>query len=795
MHGTAQIAAQMLKEARRIIAEAVCAHLAYSQPDSATDFRSATPLGRIEQAENVVHVLAACLSFASPSLWCDYVRWISSLPKTVSPLRCDFSGFLNALIEVVEFKFPTDVSRFVETWIRETSNLVQEDASLEAPLTTSNRNEQLQREYLGLLLAANRNDALRVVLDAVNAGIAIESIYLDVIQPTQRELGLLWQAGKISVAQEHYCTAATQFVMAQLHPYFVTTTASERTLVATCVGDELHEVGLRIVADLFEMNGWNTIYLGANTTPDSIAETIASNGAHALAVSITMTQHLFELADVISVVRAHQACDRVKVLVGGYPFNVDPFLWRRLDVDASATDAKLAIRVVNQLVGLETKAFKNANGSIVPISADEHTSRLQCDTHDDLSRLNNNLITLQRKLSKTNAKLASLSKTNEERAEALQRADRRKNEFLAMLAHELRGPLAPMELAVSLLQMDTLEATIAHEAKETMKRQLQHMKHLINDLLDAARIVHGKIALKKETLELASVVHRAVEIVRPLIDEKQQTLELDLTDEAIKLEGDEIRLAQVFANLLTNASKYTKKHGTIRLSTNRVRDEAVVEVRDNGIGIEPELLPDVFAPFSQEQRSKQYAMGGLGLGLSLVRKLVELHGGCVNVASEGADRGSTFSVSLPTLEPKQLQAPDEFDDLVESGEDPPERSVLIVEDVAGIARMTAIIFEKLGHAPMVAYDGATAIKMYKESRPDIVILDLTLPDMSGLDLIRAIRRLDQDNSTLIVALTGHSDDAHRRLAQESGCDEYLVKPADLRELKQLSIHAKLMRER
>ncbi len=789
----AHISAQMLREGRRALAEIVCSRLGFTESDQQMQPRSALSTHSVDQAETQIHILAACLEFSSPALLDDYVRWISNLPKAVSPIQYDISSFLEELIRIVETQFPSDVTSVVKTFIDRAIDSLRDEPTEGAALSSgSHPHKSLQRDYLAFLLATRRNDALEIVLQAVGLGVDIESIYLHVIQPTQQELGRLWETGKISVAQEHYCTAATQFVMSQLQPYFFRDHSSGKTLVATCVGDELHEVGLRIVADLFEVSGWNSVYLGANVPAESIAQSIIANGAQVLAISTTMTQHLFKLADVVSVVRANPGCENVKVVVGGYPFNVDPFLWKRVGADAHAIDAKAAIQVANQLAGSESQAPENRPQRSISQSIEENIPMVFGESDDDLSRLNNSLITVQRKLTKANVELAALNKANQEKADSLEQAGRRKDEFLAMLAHELRGPLAPMELAVALLQMDDLRPSIVAEARETMKRQLHQMSHLISDLLDASRIAHGKIELKKETLDLAAVIHRAVEIVHPLIQDKAQELTLDIPAAPIKLIGDEIRLAQIFANLLTNASKYTDREGSIWLSIRRVRDQVVVKIRDNGVGIEADLLPNLFIAFTQEQRSRQYSMGGLGLGLSLVKQLVELHEGTVKAESEGAGRGSLFSVTLPSLEEQEDVQNIELNETQEAEMDQPSRRVLIVEDSAGIARMTAILFKKLGHLPEIALDGGTAIKKYKELQPEIVLLDLMLPDMSGLEVTQEIRRLDLNNATLIVVLTGHGDDEHRQLAKESGCDEYLVKPVDVRDLKELATHPKLM---
>ncbi|MCA9114561.1 MAG: response regulator [Planctomycetaceae bacterium] len=798
----AHISAQMLRDGRRTIAERLISRLEASAssgeavsenaPFGKLSATSADRSWRIEQLETHLQTLAACIRFRSPALLGDYTKWMRSQSRNVYPGGEGFLRFLSTLTRFFRDQFPTDVSTVIESHVETAIRIVDAEPTGDSPPAASHPDEDLQRDYLAALLGTRRREALQLIVGAVEAGTAIESIYLDVLQPAQVELGRLWQTGRINVAQEHYCTAATQFVMSQIQPYFLTDQAAGNTLVATCVGDELHEVGLRILADLFEIRGWNTIYLGANAPAESIAQAIVANSARVLAISTTMTRHLFGVEEVIRLVRSFPGCEHVQLMVGGYPFLIDPYLWKRVGADATATDAREAIRVASQLAESGSRKERAAAIPAVQPPADS-PPRKEPETDNDLSRLNNSLITLQRELNKANVQLAALNRANEEKAEALQLADRRKDEFLSMLAHELRGPLAPMELAVSLLQMDDLDPSIVAQARDTMKRQLRQMSHLISDLLDASRIVHGKIELQLETLDLAEVIQRAIEIAHPLIQDRDQELTVDLSASPIHLRGDEIRLTQVFANLLTNASKYTHPGGSLWLTTRRMRDTAVIEVRDNGVGIDAELLPYVFSSFTQSQRSKQLSMGGLGLGLSLVSQLTELHQGTVAAESEGEDRGSIFTVTLPALESLEESirplATDSGPMFAEPGT---ARRVLIVEDSAGIARITAVLFEQLGHVPDIAHDGATAIQKFAESVPEIIVLDLELPDMSGLEVTRQIRQLDQENRALIVALTGHDDDRHRRLAEEHGCDVYLVKPVDVRSLQELTTHAKLM---
>ena len=790
MKSISHLAAQLLRDGRRTIAEEICALIDSSSSKSLTVAHSTLRTRLTRQVESDIHVLAACIEFSSQLMLEDYFTWVANLPESVSPKGYDVAGVLRQLNKIVDQRFPSEAARVVTDQIAIAADSLEKQQVEEHAEEVNDELRQLRREYLDSLLGKRRDDALRLIIRAIDDGTEIETIYLEVIQPTQEKLGRLWQAGKINVAQEHYCTAATQFVMSQLQPYFISSKSDARTLVATCVGDELHEVGLRILTDLFELSGWNTIYLGSNVPPESIAETLVCSQAEILAVSTTMAQHLFGLADVVSAVRSQPDCRDVKIMVGGYPFNVDPFLWKRVGADADASDGKDAIQVANRLVkqnpvqDVATTTTQSVLDASIPDAASGSV--------DDVSRMNNNLITLHRKLHKAHVDLAGLNKANEEKAIALKRADRRKDEFLAMLAHELRGPLAPMGLALTLLERDDADASMVEEARKTLRRQLHQLTHLVNDLLDASRIAHDKIELKKKTLDLANVIDRSIEIVNPLIIEKSQQLKLELSDLPIVIFGDEIRLAQIFSNLLTNASKYTSEHGTIWLTTKQIGDEVFVEVRDDGIGIDPDLLPDVFSAFAQEQRSRQYSLGGLGLGLSLVKQLVERHDGIVTAESDGVDQGSCFTVKLPAIESTEIGDSSSSVGVEEPDEPIPSRRVLVVEDTAGIARMTAILLEKLGHLPAIALDGSTAIEKYKEIRPEIVVLDLTLPDISGLEVTKEIRRIDMNDETLIVALTGHSDQKTRRLAKQSGCDEFLVKPIDIRDLKKLATHPKLM---
>lgn len=373
--------------------------------------------------------------------------------------------------------------------------------------------------------------------------------------------------------------------------------------------------------------------------------------------------------------------------------------------------------------------------------------------------------------------------------EALREADRRKDEFLAMLAHELRNPLAPVRTAATLLGMEGLDAESTGEARDILIKQVDHLARLVDDLLDVSRIVQGKIDLRKEPVQLANVVARAVEVSRPLIRERGHEFTVSLPVEPVWLEADPVRLSQVVSNLLNNAAKYTPRGGHVRLSAAREADAdgVAIHVHDTGAGIAPELLPHVFDLFVQGDSSIDRAHGGLGIGLTLVKNLVELHDGSVLVRSAGVGRGSEFTVHLPTIVP--TTAPDQRP-FVPAMVRP--LRVLVIEDNIGSAKILARMLEKFwGHEVQIAYDGATAIDVASAFRPDLVLCDIGLPHMSGYDVARRLRALAEASGALLVALTGYGAEADRRRSTEAGFDEHLVKPAGVETLQRLFSHPKL----
>jgi PAS domain S-box-containing protein len=368
--------------------------------------------------------------------------------------------------------------------------------------------------------------------------------------------------------------------------------------------------------------------------------------------------------------------------------------------------------------------------------------------------------------------------------QALREADHRKDEFLAMLAHELRNPLTPIVNALGVIGLrggDRHQAAVW--ANDLLERQVGHLVRLVDDLLDVSRITRGVITLRKETVDLAPIVNQSVELVRPLIQARRHELTVVLPAETVRVEADPTRLVQIVANLLSNAAKYTEPGGRIGLSVERQGNEMVLRVTDNGIGIAPNLLPHVFDLFVQAEPSLARSEGGLGIGLTLVRRLAEMHGGRVTAQSGGPHQGSEFVVCLPALPEACLDVP-ATGSTEESASAEPLR-VLVVDDNADAADSMVMLLRMQGHEVDAAYDGATALETARARRPQVVLLDIGLPILSGYEVARRLRGQGGADSLLLVALTGYGHEESRRQARAAGFDHFLVKPVDPAELTQL----------
>ncbi|WP_334188270.1 ATP-binding protein [Noviherbaspirillum sp.] len=377
--------------------------------------------------------------------------------------------------------------------------------------------------------------------------------------------------------------------------------------------------------------------------------------------------------------------------------------------------------------------------------------------------------------------------------EALREADQRKDEFLATLAHELRNPLAPIRQAALISKSPTATDAQKRWSHEVIDRQVQHMAILLDDLLDVSRITRGKLHLRKEHTELAAVVDAAVETARPLIDLKHHHLIIDLPPRPVHIEADRLRLAQVLANLLTNAAKYTDAGGRIRIDAAVQEGELTIRVTDNGIGIRPDALAEVFQMFTQVRPSHDRAGGGLGIGLALARALVEMHGGTITANSRGPGQGSEFTVQLPAFAAEEAASPGAVP--AAPAETMPASAaplrILVADDNRDGAQTLATFLRMEGHDVQVGFDGEEALAVFTDFRPHAVLLDIGMPKLTGDQVARRIRALPEGHDTILIAITGWGQDKDRRQALDAGFDHHLTKPVDLQKLGNLIDTAKL----
>jgi PAS domain S-box-containing protein len=358
--------------------------------------------------------------------------------------------------------------------------------------------------------------------------------------------------------------------------------------------------------------------------------------------------------------------------------------------------------------------------------------------------------------------------------EALREADRRKDEFLATMAHELRNPLAPMRNALQIIQMAGSDAAAVAQAREMLERQMRHMVRLVDDLLDVSRITRGKLDLRKQRVDLAAVVHTAVETSRPLIEAAGHHLSITLPPQPVFVDGDPVRLAQVFANLLNNAAKYTERGGKIWLTVGRQRSDVVVSVRDTGLGIPREMLGKVFELFTQVDRTLEKAQGGLGIGLTLVRRLTEMHGGSVEARSGGCGHGSEFTVRMPAI----LIVPARDEGAEEETTSSSGRRILVVDDNRDSALSLGMLLQLMGNRVRTAHDGLEAVQAAENFRPDVVLLDLGLPKLNGYEVARHIRGQPWGGDIVLIAVTGWGQEEDRRRSMAAGFNLHMVKPLE-----------------
>ena len=372
-------------------------------------------------------------------------------------------------------------------------------------------------------------------------------------------------------------------------------------------------------------------------------------------------------------------------------------------------------------------------------------------------------------------------------AEALQLADRRKDEFLAMLAHELRNPLAPIRNGLQILRIAHGDLKTVADTREMMDRQVQHLARLVDDLLDVSRITRGKVELRKEAVDMIEILARAAEIVQPALDARGQRLTVQHPGRPVWVNADVTRMTQVIGNLLSNAGKYSDDGNNIRLNLELGAAQAVVRIVDSGVGIAAEMLPKVFDLFIQADRTLDRSQGGLGVGLTLARSLVELHGGSVIAFSEGLGKGSEFVMTLPLLPDEAPRRPPLLNGSAASKQ---RHRILVVDDNVDAAESLAHLLRLFGHEVRTVHNGLNALVVAHNLKPNVALLDLGLPGIDGFELARRFRREYPDNRLLLIALTGYGQDEDRRRTADAGFDHHLVKPADLEEVQRILAEVK-----
>jgi PAS domain S-box-containing protein len=390
----------------------------------------------------------------------------------------------------------------------------------------------------------------------------------------------------------------------------------------------------------------------------------------------------------------------------------------------------------------------------------------------------------ERRARETASALAELNTALEASGKTLNEMDRRKDEFLATLAHELRNPLAPLRNGLQLLKLAKDDTALIERTRRMMELQLGHMVRLIDDLLDVSRINNDRMDLDKEVTSLSKVIRQAVETSQPILDALQHNLTIDLPAHEVVLEADVVRLTQVFANLLNNSAKYTPRGGAISIEGRHHGHEVTISITDNGIGIPKEMLPRVFDMFVQVDKSLERAQGGLGIGLSLVKRLVELHGGSVEGHSKGLGAGSKFVVRLPAAEDHAaLDALGRREPL--TGSRPVVRRILVADDNEDAAMSLALILSMLGHETRTARNGLEALEIAEQFQPEVVLLDIGMPKLNGYDTARRLRQKTDGAQLLLVALTGWGQEADRLRSTDAGFDSHLIKPVDVAQIQRL----------
>ncbi len=480
----------------------------------------------------------------------------------------------------------------------------------------------------------------------------------------------------------------------------------------------------------------------------------------------------FQSTPIIFVTGVHVSeLDRLK----GYELGAVDYVY--VPVVPEILRSKVAVLVELHCQRLE---LKRLNHSLIEANSqlDFANRTLAREKASELASLNDRLQQANTELVASNAALTQEINERRRAEQALLDANRRKDEFLAILGHELRNPLAPIRYAVEVLKrVEQPEPTLA-KMRDMIDRQAQHMTRLVDDLLDVARITRGKINLDCKSIDLCTLVKQAVETNLPAIDGRGQRIVVNVPDDPLNINGDAVRLTQVIGNLVGNASKFTPDGGRIEVTVGAEEGIATIAVRDTGIGIADEYLTHVFELFGQVRNPRPHAHGGLGIGLALVQRLVEMHEGCVEASSDGANKGSEFIVRLPLLQPESL-ATEEPAAMATPRSELPDHRILVVDDDADCREMLAMVLQLAGSEVHTASNGLAALDEAASFQPEIVFLDISMPEMDGYEVARRLRASPGGKDLILIALTGWSQDEHRSASNAAGFDAHMTKALEL----------------
>lgn len=473
----------------------------------------------------------------------------------------------------------------------------------------------------------------------------------------------------------------------------------------------------------------------------------------------TLVEEMQEGAAILTVAGDIVYCNRQLSILVGIP--LEDVMGRPLDRFLSAGDRSAFAALRKSGWGKCRARLSAACGRMIDVYLSLSTSR----SDDDTERLN---------LIVTDLSALLDAQSGRDRAEQESQA---KDEFMAMLAHELRNPLSAISAAVQVLEASNGQDAPALRARSIIGRQVQHLARLVDDLLEVGRVVTGKIVLDRCPIDFADLVHRAVAVCA----ERRGDQRLEVTAQPVWIEGDLVRMEQIVNNIVGNAVKYTPAGGTIRVRVNIEGSDAILRVEDNGYGIAPELLPRVFDLFVQGERTLDRAQGGLGIGLTLVRRLVELHGGTVAAFSDGPGRGSVFTVRLPKLSaPQRTESP-----IATHPPCPSKRRVLLIEDNRDAREMFRMMLELAGHEVLEAEEGVSGLELLKAARPDVAVIDVGLPGLNGYEIARRFREEPDSDGVMLVALTGYGTSEARERSRISGFDHHLIKPVNAETLQEI----------